>query len=91
MGGGRQEFPFLIDGKGYTDRDREMFVAGWEFCQVHSLLHVRSEKAFPRPVHSENEFRLRNLVSKYCRTYTFTPVKDDATWMMLEVGPIPHR
>lgn len=82
------ETPFLIDGKGYTDRDREMFVCGYEFAQNHAFLMTGSETAWPRLVHRENEFRLRNLISKFGRTYKFTPVEDQPEWLTLDVGPV---
>lgn len=84
------EFLFLIDGKGYTDRDRELFVAGYEFAQNQAFLMTGSETAWPRVVHKENEFRLRNLVSKFGRTYKFSESDLGPGWITLHVGPVPE-
>jgi hypothetical protein len=44
--------PFVIDGDGYSDRDRAMFVAGYEFCQLHVFLEENLEDGISRPVHA---------------------------------------
>ena len=49
--------PFWIDTDGYTDRDRKMFVAGFEFCQV--LKQLESGWTGERPIHQENSSRIR--------------------------------
>ena len=56
------EMPFWIDTDAYTDRDREMFVAGVEFQQIYTEL--KSGWRGSKPVHRENESRLRMMCGK---------------------------
>jgi len=81
----RPVLPFIIDGPGYSDRDRQMFVAGVELCQVYHLLD--SGLGIDRPVHKENEDRLRVLCSRQGRVCRLDPI--DETWMQLIVEPQP--
>ena len=75
--------PFIIDGEGYTDRDRAMFVAGYEFCQIRSLLHDMPEGGINRPIHSENVDRVRVLCGRFGRRCEIEAV--DETWSQLTV------
>jgi hypothetical protein len=72
--------PFVIDGESYSDRDRAMFVAGYEFCQLHVFLDGIS-----KPVHAENEDRIRVLCGRLKRACSISRI--DETWSQLEVEP----
>lgn len=75
--------PFIIDGEGYTDRDREMFVAGYEFAEVMSaILRHRGEFAC-WPVHVENEDRIRAACVRHRVPYELR--QENETWMTLEI------
>lgn len=54
--------PFWIDTDGYTDRDREMFTCGVEFEMVRQQLTTGWRGS--RPIHRENESRLRMMAGK---------------------------
>jgi hypothetical protein len=93
-GGPESEFrlvlPFWIDTVAYNDRDRAMFTAGYEFCQVVDLLENTSgPMTVCRPIHKENESRIRMAAGKLGRRVTITPCEPehdpDGTWSYLEV------
>lgn len=63
--------PFWIDTDAYSDRDREMFVAGVEFQMVYALLTDGWRGS--RPVHRENESRLRMLCGRLKVPCEITP------------------
>jgi len=75
--------PFWIDTDGYTDRDRLMFCCGVEFQMVRMSLAHGEE--FSRPIHAENESRLRMLCAMAKRPCEIVQVNDQ--WSSLEVGP----
>jgi hypothetical protein len=75
--------PFWIDTDGYSDRDRLMFSCGVEFQMTRELLATGDH--FSRPIHAENESRLRMLCGRAGRTFEITQVSDQ--WSNLEVGP----
>jgi hypothetical protein len=77
--------PFVIDGEGYSDRDRAMFVAGYEFCQLHVFLEENPEDGISKPVHAENEDRIRVLCGRLERACSVSRI--DGTWSQLEVEP----
>lgn len=62
------EMPMWIDTEGYTDRDREMFVCGAEFHQVYQTLK-QSPEGLRKPIHTENESRVRMMLAKLGRRY----------------------
>lgn len=55
--------PFWIDIDAYTDRDRLMFVCGFEFQQVYTA--ALKDGRVERPVHRENESRIRMMCGKF--------------------------
>ena len=64
--------PSGIDGPEYSDRDREMFALGCEFCDVkRRLIDVSTKRinGFTTKIHAENWPR----------------ISDFATWLDLEV------
>lgn len=75
--------PFVIDGDGYSDRDRAMFVAGYEFCQVATMLADHPGEPISRPIHSENEDRIRVLCNREKRTVRFEKINE--CWSHLEI------
>lgn len=80
--------PFWIDTDGYTDRDRAMFVAGAEFEQLYTLL--RDSKSCQRPIHRENESRVRLMCGRLglpCKLTPHTGYIGCETWTDLEVLP----
>jgi len=77
--------PFVIDGEAYTDRDRAMFVAGYEFCQIRIFLEDRQDDPICRPIHSENTDRLRVLCNRFQRQCTIRRL--DNVWSQLDVEP----
>lgn len=62
---------FFIDTDGYTARDREMFVCGVEFSMVFEELKTGNEVR--RPIHPENESRIRMMCGAFNRRCTITP------------------
>lgn len=78
--------PFVIDGDGYSDRDRALFVAGYEFCQLHVFLEENPQEGLDKPIHCENEDRVRVLCGRLGRTHAISPI--DETWCRLVVGPL---
>lgn len=75
--------PFVIDGDGYNDRDRSMFVAGYEFCQIRTHLEMHPNDPLSKPVHSENADRLRVLCSRFGRICIIESLDD--TWSQLDI------
>jgi hypothetical protein len=78
--------PFWIDTDAYTDRDREMFVSGYEFAMLAAL--VESGESFQKPIHRENESRVRMLCGRRQRQCSITPHEGYdgcETWSELKV------
>lgn len=78
--------PFVFDGEGYSNRDRLMFVSGYEFALIHLALEMGDpegtvDKSMPR----ENEDRVRVLCARYGRTCEFYPI--DETWARVVIPP----
>ena len=82
---------FSIDTDGYSDRDREMFVSGYEFAEIAAHLE-RSRAGIDRPIHRENESRIRIACGRFKRACAITPtdeeIDQDGTWSRLEVPAI---
>ncbi len=81
--------PFWIDTDGYTDRDRLMFVCGVEFEMLCRLL---SNWSGSRPIHRENESRVRMLCGRLGIQCTIEPHQDYdgcETWSELKVPITP--
>lgn len=80
---------FYIDTDAYTDRDREMFVAGYEFAQVWKAL--KHPNYAGTTIHRENESRVRMAAGQLGREVMITPCEEehdpDGTWSYLEVKP----
>jgi hypothetical protein len=85
-GGFRCVVPFLIDGDGYSDRDREMFVLGFEFATVREELRPGHNPP-PMTIHRDNETRIRVMFGRSGRRCTFTPINEE--WVRMEVEPVP--
>lgn len=84
---------FFIDTPGYTPRDRQMFVAGYEFAIV--LNHIRHRRTrMIRTIHRENESRVRLAAAQFNRTCTIRPCEEhhdpDGTWSYLTIDPKPE-
>jgi hypothetical protein len=80
--------PFWIDTPAYTQRDQEMFVVGYEFCEV--LAHIRHfPEACSKTIHRENESRIRMACGKFgrqCSIESCAPEHDpDGTWSYLTI------
>lgn len=76
---------FYIDTDGYDKRDRDMFTAGVEYQMVYEQL--MSGEAFARPIHRENESRIRMMCGKngrYCETRSIDGYDE---WSELKVWP----
>lgn len=83
--------PFWIDTDAYTDRDRLMFVAGYEFHLV--LRHIRTDSGtLSTTIHRENESRIRMACGRFERVCKIDPCEPehdpDGTWSYLEIGPL---
>jgi len=63
--------PFWIDTEAYSDRDRLLFVAGYEFALIVRALEAGD--GVQRPIHRENESRARMLAGRFKRSCTITP------------------
>ena len=73
--------PFWIDTDGYSDRDREMFVCGVEYYMVYQDLKKPEQST--RPIHVENESRIRMLAAKMNRKVRLQRYCDE--WTTLTV------
>jgi hypothetical protein len=65
------QLPFWIDTDAYTDRDREMFVSGFEFNMIYQSLQDGWHGT--RPIHRENESRIRMLCGRLKIPCEITP------------------
>ncbi len=76
---------FWIDTDGYSDRDREMFVCGFEFADVLGAVEVAVD--IDRPVHTENEDRIRMMLrSRGVSNYRLGPTDPPTEgWLRLQV------
>lgn len=90
---GKAEFglamPFWIDTDAYTDRDRDMFVAGVEFQMVTTLL--KSGWHGSRPIHPENESRLRMAAGRLNRKVIIERCVEDDSWSYLTTDDDPKE
>lgn len=80
--------PFWIDTDGYSDRDRLMFCCGVEFQMIREEL--RSHEAFNRPIHAENESRVRLLISRTKRKCDIKRIDDCWSALTVEEAQPPH-
>jgi hypothetical protein len=81
---------FWIDTDGYSDRDRQMFTAGFEFADL--LSHVQCDPSpLSKTIHRENESRVRMMCSRFGRPCEITPCETEhdpaGTWSYLSIGP----
>lgn len=77
---------FYIDTDGYSDRDRELFVCGFEFCMVVDL--EKSGARIERPIHRENTSRIRMHLGKIGRKFSIDDSDEydaSGTWAWLVV------
>ena len=77
---------FFIDTDAYSNRDRNMFVAGFEFDHVLDL--VDRGWHGERPIHRENESRLRMALGRRKVSFTIAPhdgYEGCETWSQLIV------
>jgi hypothetical protein len=83
----RMSMPFWIDTDAYSDRDREMFVAGVEFEMIYCQLEAGGP--FKRTIHRENESRTRMMCGRLGRRCSIEacPESDDPDghWSFLSV------
>jgi hypothetical protein len=82
--------PFWIDTDAYSDRDRAMFVAGYEFALI--LRSLEEDDGYSaRTIHRENESRVRMAAGRFGRRITVAacPAGQDpsGTWSFLEIEP----
>jgi hypothetical protein len=77
--------PFWIDTDGYTDRDREMFVCGYEFRQVYQKLKAKKRGLLDIPVHTENASRFRMMCGKLGLRCEIKPVSGNDEWCEMRV------
>lgn len=79
---------FNIDGPSYDDRDREMFVCGYEFAQVYNHI-MKDPGKLQIPIHRDNESRIKIMCGKFKRRCTITPCSaehdPDGTWSDLVI------
>ena len=76
---------FWIDTDGYSDREREMFVAGVEFQMVYES--IKNGNGWAQPIREENAPRVRMMLNKLgIGHYKLTPL--DHGWVDLLV---PHQ
>ncbi len=79
--------PFWIDTDAYTARDRDMFVAGYEFCQLYE--QMKSSEEFSATIHRENESRVRMIAGKMQRKISIEPCSlehdPEGTWSYLTI------
>jgi hypothetical protein len=74
--------PFWIDTDAYSDRDRSMFTAGFEFAQV--VVHMEeNDGPMERPIHPENESRIRMAAGRLGRTCRIEPLAEG--WKQLQI------
>lgn len=78
---------FFIDTDGYTDRDREMFVCGWEFCEIYYA--AKSGNLTSRTINSENSSRVRIMLSKKGIIHSIEPT-EYAEWSELKIQEPPR-
>ena len=85
--GFRLSMPFWIDTDAYTDRDRAMFVAGCEFCDIVGILE--GNDYCETVIHRENESRVRLAAGQLGRRITITACKPEhdpnGTWSYLTI------
>ncbi len=80
--------PFWIDTDAYTDRDRHMFVYGFEFSTITN--HIRfNDDELSTTIHRENESRVRLACGRFGRQCTIEPCEakhdPDGTWSYLKI------
>lgn len=80
------QLSFWIDTDAYTQRDREMFVAGYEFNTIVGCLeNILSETS--STIHRENESRVRMAAAKFGRVVEIQACSaehdPDGTWSFL--------
>lgn len=73
--------PFYIDTDGYTDRDREMFVCGFEFNSIYQSIQRKDD--WHQPIHTENASRVRMMCGKLGVPVKLTPICE--TWTDCEI------
>lgn len=67
--------PFWIDTSGYSNRDRDMFVAGFEYGLIYC--NLITGRAFSAVFAAENFDRVRMLLDEHKRKYRVVTIKDD--------------
>lgn len=80
---------FHIDTEGYTDRDREMFICGYEFATIYETMKKKSSEEVGMMIHRDNESRVRMMAGKMGRIAEIVPcntIQDpDGTWSYLVI------
>lgn len=73
---------FWIDTDGYTDRDRDMFVCGFEFARI--LEAIEKGDGWAGPIHTENQSRVRMLCGRM-RVPCSMKTEVQAEWTHLKI------
>lgn len=81
---------FWIDTDAYTDRDRELFTAGYEFADL--LRHLRYDpEMLNTTIHRENESRVRMACAQFGRLCSIKPCEakydPQGVWSYLVIAP----
>jgi hypothetical protein len=84
----REALPFWTDTDAYTDRDRAMFTAGFEFAQLVWVLENKPGQ-IDTVIHRENESRVRMACGRFGRSCIIEPCMTEfdpaGTWSYLTI------
>jgi hypothetical protein len=83
----RLEIPHFTDTDGYTDRDREMFAAGWEYRNVAAFFRIPAGRKLA--IRAENGNRVRMLAAQMKRSVLIEP-GDAPGWLNLTIYDLPQ-
>lgn len=82
--------PFLIDGPEYSDRDREMFVLGFEYAQVLRDIAAKPGGEVVRMVHAGNVGRIVAACESARVDCRFATTEEEG-WWRISMGPRTPR
>lgn len=77
--------PFLIDGPEYSDRDREMFVLGYEFCHVVRAARSVRDRDSRMTIHVANSGRARMACDAAARDCRVELLDGEGGWCELVI------
>ena len=72
----------LLNGEGYTIRDKKMFLAGVEYSTIQHYLEV-DKQPVSRQIMNENVDRLMVLCNKLGRTLDIERIDEDYSYLMI--------